>query len=330
MKKHHLSFLVVFTIVLTGSIIARTVKSDEQFITRTVAKGESVSLICLELYGYYSDELGDAFLKDNPQVKDIDVIAAGQKLKFRKPRETEEKTAEKTVQTDVLFVKKVRAVQGVVTLIEGDVSIQKVKDDSAIPLTVNTTVTPGDKIITGTDGKAELIINRESVVRLKENTRMTVEDFRDENRGSKKTRLDCGSGTIWSKVKKFKDKMCRFELSLPTAVAGVHGTVYQVSVDPEDKSEVRVYTGEVAVSDKPSEQSSENGVQEESGPSEVQGPTEVSMETWVHVVRSMSKISISKDGKAGETVSFSKNPGNEWEKWNEKRDSRIAHIFSED
>lgn len=184
-------------------------------------------------------------------------------------------------------------------------------------------------ITTGSNEKVELIINRESVIRLKENTCMTVEKFRDKG-DEEKTRLECGSGTIWTKVKKFKDKICRFELSLPTAIAGVHGTVYQVSVNPDDDSEVKVYSGEVAVSGKNEEHSQPDGLREVSGPSEVAGPTEVSMESWVHIIRSMSKISISKDGEAGETVSFSKDPENKWEKWNEQRDTRIARLFSED
>lgn len=143
MKKSHLSLLALLTILITGSLIARTFRNDEQFTTRTVAKGESVSLICLELYGYYSDELGDAFLEDNPHIEDIDIISVGQKLKFRKPRaETEAKT-EKTIQTDTLFVRKVNAVQGVVTYTEGEVAIKKVNDSAAVPLSVNTSYAGG-------------------------------------------------------------------------------------------------------------------------------------------------------------------------------------------
>ncbi|MFP4012499.1 MAG: FecR domain-containing protein [Chitinispirillaceae bacterium] len=329
MKKSHISLLALLTILITGSLIARTFRNDGQFVTHTVGKGESVSLICLELYGYYSDELGDAFHKDNPHIEDIDLISVGQELKFRKPRTEAKVKTEKTIQTEPLFVKKVNAVQGVVTYVEGEVSLKKSSESAAIPLPVNTIVTPGDKIITGKDGKAELIINRESVIRLKENTRMTVENFRGKG-NEKKTRLDCSSGTIWTKVKKIKDKICRFELSLPTAIAGVHGTVYQVSVNPDEDSEVKVYTGEVAVSGKKEGQSQTGELSEVSGPSEVAGPTEVSMESWVHIVRSMSKISISKDGEAGKPVSFSKKPEDKWEEWNEQRDSRIARLFSED
>lgn len=330
MRKFHFYLLALLTVVITGTLVARTIQSDEQFITHTVTKGESVSLICIELYGYYSDVLGKAFLGDNPKVKNINVISVGQKLKFRKPQSGKtEDTAEKTTLADVPFVKKIHAVQGVVTYVEGEVVIKKVGNGDSSPLSVNTIVSPGDQITTGKKGKVELIINRESVVRLKENTRMVIEKYRGKE-GKDKTRLNCSSGTIWTKVKKFKDRICRFELSLPTAVAGVHGTVYEISVNPVEDSEVKVYTGEVAVSGKTTEHPATEGLKEVEGPSEVEGPTEVSMESWVHIIRSMSKISINKDGKAGETVSFSKDPDDEWEKWNEERDRRIARLFSEE
>ncbi len=205
--------------------------------------------------------------------------------------------------------------------------LSPVKTSAKRNLTANTVVEPGDVIETGSDGRVELIINRESVVRMRENSRLVVSALRDNAKKKGETTVRFSLGTVWAKVRKFADKVSRFQMELPTAVAGVHGTVYQGSVARDSSAEVRVYDGEVAVKGKPQPPSEVPGaVSEVPGPQEVPGPHEVSMEEWTQIVRSMQRISIDKNGAPSQPESFKK-AADDWEKWNEERDKRIAEMF---
>jgi hypothetical protein len=337
------------TIVTSALLIAQT---TGELFTHTVKKGESVSLICIDYYGHYSRKIGQVIKTENPEIKDINLIFPGQKIKLHKPIEAtgtnamlhghptvkdsakvkdSTRTAVVAESRDSLFVKKMNIVQGVVTCVVGTVNYKAVNTGAFKPLTVNTIVNPGDVIETSKNGRVEIIINRESVVRMKENTRMNLEAFRDTLGSKNKTKLGFSNGTIWTKMKKFKDRLSRFELELPTAVAGVHGTVYETTVSPDKSSEVKVFTGEVRVSGLSSPQTQGQGpdANEVAGPQEVPGPHEVSLETWVKIITDMQKITVAKDGKPSEPETFTQNPSSDWEKWNQERDKRIAEMFME-
>lgn len=305
---------------------------DKDFFNHTVRKGESVSLICIDYYGHYSHKMGSAIKQLNPSINDINIIHVGQKLRLQNPNDKPSSpSAQKATQPE-LFQKNVKATQGVVTYVEGRATVTPKGQNAKKPLKANSIVVPGDILQTASNGRVELIINRESVVRMRENTRLNIDSFRDNAKNAKKTSLGFSFGTLWTKVKKFTDKVSRFQLELPNAVAGVHGTVYQTVVDPGNGSEVKVYDGEVAVSGNQGGSSGADhpeGVQEVAGPDEVSGPHEVSMEEWVHVVRSMQKIRIGEDGTPEKPQSFTKEANDSWERWNEQRDKRIAEIFGE-
>lgn len=309
--------------------IGYTGENDQDYILHDIKKGESISLICIDYYGHYSNEMGNALKALNPSVKNLNVIYSGDKLKLTKP--VSAASVSNKNDTPSLFEKKMNITQGVVTCIIGKVSITRKGGSLKVSLTVNSLVYPGDVIETAPDGRVEIIVNRESVMRMKENTRLTLGEFRDKQNNKGKTTCDIKDGTLWTKVKKFADKISRFELSLPTAVAGVYGTVYETSVAKDSSAEVKVYSGEVSVQNQAhAANASETGTLTEiAGPSEVQGPQEVTMETWIQIVRSMQKISIDKKGTPSQVTPFTKQSASSWEQWNEERDKRISELFVE-
>lgn len=311
---------IVFFLVF---IAATTAPDDALYITHSVKKGETVSLLCIDIYGYYSKSLASAFQKDNPAVKNINLIFVNQKLLFRKPIKPGDKT---TSVADTVYYQKVDATQGVVTYVEGNAFLKKSGSKTEDKLPANVVVQPGDVIKTGKNGRVELIINRESVVRLKENTELTIDAFRDLKKNEGKTALNFSIGSLWSKVKQFKDKISRFELEMPTAIAGVHGTIYQTTVNKDSSAEVKVFNGEVAVSGKSPEKSKPRLLTK---PVQVSGPHQVSVEEWTRIVRSMQAIKINKQGKPSDAIDIVKTPSDSWTKWNEERDQRIAEMFSE-
>jgi hypothetical protein len=322
MKQH----VMVLVAAFCGAAWCAPITSTEEFFQHEVKKGESISLICIDYYGRYTPEMAKAIMKENADVKDINVIFPGQALKLRNPSYKSETPA----QAHPLFERTVHAVQGVVTCVEGSAQVTPKAAKQKQKLTVNTIVSPGDVIWTGPDGRVELIINRETVVRMRENTRMTVEAFRDSDKNAGKTRVGFSIGSVWTKMKKFRDKISRFELEMPTAIAGVHGTVYQATIDKDSSSEVKVFTGEVAVKNNPACRAGQSGsASEVAGPQEVGGPSEVSLEEWVSIVREMQKIRIDKKGKPRQVENFKSNETDAWETWNRERDRRVAELFLE-
>ncbi len=298
-----------------------------RFLSHTVGIGETVSLICIDYFGSYTAVQSAHILSDNPSIKNIDLIYPGQELKLRNPDYSPQ-----TADSGAPAVEKtVPVTQGVVTYVEGEAVIIPKNGQAKRKLFSNTIVYPGDVIQTLAQGKVEIIINRETVVRLRERTKLTLDSFRDLGSGAGKTRVGFSIGSLWAKMKKFKDKAERFELDLPTAVAGVHGTVYEATVNKDTSAEVKVFDGEVAVCGKAGAgQSPPQGAPTEvGGPDEVAGPREVSMDQWVQIVREMQRIVIAANGRPGNVEPFQKAPDDSWERWNERRDARISEMFKE-
>ncbi len=301
-----------------------------------VRKGETISLICIDYYGKYTPDMGSALQEINSTIQDINLIYPGQKISL--PDSAVKAPAQKKTAahaTSVIFEKNVAATQGVVTYVEGTATLRAAEAEATRALTANTIVSPGDIIETGAHGRVEIIINRESVVRMRENTRLHIDRFRDLAAEEGKTSLTFPGGALWTKVKRFSDKLSRFQLELPTAIAGVHGTVYETRVAPDQSAEVKVFSGEVAVSGGRNDEAvnpgnaDANGRAETAGPAEVAGPHEVSIEEWTQIVRSMQRIRIDPTGAAAEPETFQRAPDDDWERWNEERDKRIAQMFGE-
>jgi len=288
----------------------------------SVKSGESLSLICIEYYGFYHSELGSVIQKSNPTIKNINKLYVGQPLRLPPPESLTQST---------LSLKKVAASEGIVTFVEGKVTHWKKGKKSGLPLNVNTTIGPGDVIETGDEGRAELILNQESVVRLKEKTRLRIEKLKDPAESKSKTELFFSLGTVWSKIKSLSDQIQRFELSMPNAIAGVHGTVYQTTVNTDSSADVKVFDGEVQVRNQsPASPAGSKSKEEISGPTEIAGPSEVSMEEWTEIVRSMQRIHINRQGQPGQPENFEGNQDDHWEQWNRERDNRLQSILSRD
>ena len=326
MKLNHLFAIIVVSAFLHGAVAAPKIDPALETFKHTVKKGETVSLICIDYYGYYGADLAKAILKDNPSLKDLNVVYPGQAITLHNP----DYKSEKPVLANPVFERRVQAMQGVVTYVEGDAMLIPKGGKAKQKLVPNTIVYPGDVVQTMASGRVEMIVNRETVVRLKENTRMSIDAFRDMGNSTGRTKMGFSIGSVWTKMKQFRDQLSRFELELPTAIAGVHGTVYEATVDKDSSSEVKVYTGEVAVKNNPAVKAAPaGGAAEVSGPGEVEGPREVSLDEWVTIVHDMQKIRIDKKGKPRAPEDFKKSDDDSWEKWNLERDKRIGELFEE-
>jgi hypothetical protein len=159
----------------------------------------------------------------------------------------------------------------------------------------------GDQVYTQAESFAEIRYSIGTVLRMGEKTKITLESSSEKTVKSKSA-----IGTVWINMRKLVTAGKEFEVSTPTAVAAIRGTVYTMSTAADSASDVSVYDGKVAVgpSDelkKKLEQEKKKAVKTEqpvevSGPEEIPGPYEVSLDQWRTIVAGQ-KITVRSDGK---------------------------------
>ena len=233
----------------------------------------------------------------------------------------------------LLFSEKVEE-KGVVTYVDGRVKKKTPKIEDWIPAHKNTQVNRGEKVRTYLQSRAEIKLVGLDIIRLAPETTIDIVKLYDESKDSqiKSTEINVEGGDLWASVAK-KSKKVKFKLDTPVAGAAITGTKLEVSFASDSSSEVRVYKGEVRVSNAKEDMDrlkltpkliKPHQIQ---GPHQVQGPHEVSMEKWLYIVKEMQMLKIDKYGKVKYAGSFSlsqmKNKA-DWVKWNLSRDKALG------
>jgi hypothetical protein len=121
-------------------------------------------------------------------------------------------------------------------------------------------------------------------MRLSENTVLTIQKLeKEKTTGKENTRMGISLGRVWVKVSKFFNPASRTDLKTPTVIAGVQGTIYQLSVAADQSTTIQVYEGAVNVYNpfpRPLPRPERRPRSKVNGnyPQEVKGPTAVSRE----------------------------------------------------
>ena len=159
----------------------------------------------------------------------------------------------------------------------------------------------GDQVYTQEESFAEIRYSIGTVLRMDEKTKITIDA------SSEKTiKTKSAIGSVWVNMRKLISTGKEFQVSTPTAVAAIRGTVFDMSCIPDSASYVAVFEGKVAVGPSDSlkkklEVEKKKSVKTEKpvevpGPEEIPGPYEVSLEQWRTIVAGQ-KISVRTDGK---------------------------------
>ncbi len=290
-------------------------------VFHTVCSGESISLICIDYYGRFRGSMRDVIQNLNPDVENLDELRSGTTLKIPRPREASNAESGPTK----LFVRNTTTVQGVVTYVEGEAFLFPGADRANSRLRSNTIVYPGDVIETTRRGRVELIMNREIVVRMDGNSRIRIDSFRNKKQSHETSSIQLAGGSVWTKVKEFSNSAGRFQLKLPSAVARVHGTVYDAVVKSAGETELRVYKGTVSVAGAgrtPAKTIAFANAGEKAA-------AERTNENWTKTVRSNQRLTIDELGRVSDLLSVTNVIEGGWEAWNENRDTRISQLFLE-
>ena len=219
--------------------------------------------------------------------------------------------------------------KGLLTYSDGRVRKKEIEATDWKPAMVNSSVLSGDRIRTYKRSRAELELLELDVIRMAPETIIDIVKLYEETKTQQtETQISIEKGDIWAKIKK-KDKDTKFDISAPVAMAAITGTVLRMSVDQDSSTELKVYNGEVRITNAPEKtnlQPLNIGLYEIEGPREISGPREVSMQEWVYIVKNMQRIILDKQGKITQVGNFNLNDKEEqsdWVKWNLQRDNFI-------
>lgn len=224
--------------------------------------------------------------------------------------------------------------KGVVTYVDGRVKKKKPKLENWITAHKNTEVVRGEKVRTYQRSRAEIKLAGMDIVRLAPETTIDIVKLYEESKDTqvRTTKIKIEAGDLWATVSK-KTKKIKFKLDTPIAGTAVTGTKLEVRFALDSTSEVRVYKGEVKVSNAKEDidrlKISLKLIKpyQIQGPHQVPGPHKVTMERWLYIVKEMQMLKIDKHGQVKFAGSFSikdmKNKA-DWVNWNLKRDKTLG------
>ncbi len=218
---------------------------------------------------------------------------------------------------------------GLVTFVDGTLKKKLISEDEWTIAGKDTAVVSGDKVRTMNNSRAELALRELDILRLAPKTTIDIVKLYEESKSSKdETLINVEEGDIWAMVGEVETG-ADFTVNTPVAGAAITGTVFRMSMDKDSTTLLKVYKGEVHISNSPGNPNltAEPVPYKErkriSGPKQVPGPKQVSLAQWMYIVKDMQSIRISKTGELIESGDFSNKDAEEqsdWVKWNKYLD----------
>ncbi|MEN9308279.1 MAG: hypothetical protein RL173_2211 [Fibrobacterota bacterium] len=276
----------------TSAKIKSSSESDTLFSMVKVGRDQSASWLAFRHLGAWSPDIASQVKSDNPTIKNLNRLEIGEILRLRR-------SLDQRGQTPFQQIAKATR-KAVVTYVRGSARI--VRQGNAEAVGLNDYLVPGDKIITDANSSLELIIDNQSVMRLRENTTLQLVSIQDSTASQKVgTSVSLEYGRLWSKVRKWAGPLVGFSVRMPNAIAGVHGTTFECFVNTDSSGIVTVSEGVVGV----------------------MGRSQT-LETFVP---SGKTVAIHKDGQ----VTPSEGPSGkstDWKRFNEQRDQSLEDMSS--
>ncbi len=110
-------------------------------------------------------------------------------------------------------------------------------------------VHPGDEIRTGPKSRVVVTLEKTAITGIGQSSQFVLESL-EKNTENKMVDIKVGlpKGELWSEVGRLKTKNSSFRVTTPTAVTGVRGTVFHVTVEGESlETSIAVLAGKVGV-----------------------------------------------------------------------------------
>jgi len=224
-----------------------------------------------------------------------------------------------------------KAVAGKVSFLQGGVFRGEKEDGPYKKLSDDSEIFEGDFLKTDADSRLEARLMDRSVLRLGSAARMRVEKaaFQKGDEAPKQVSLKLFAGRMWAKVTKLFGDDSSFNIVTPNAVAGVRGTAFGVDQNKDKSTSVRVFSGKVAVSNKPSYMvegtKKFDGTQKPGERKQVAGPQEISKKQYEELMaQALQQIRVASNGQMDKPQAFAVADAekDEWVAWNRGRDTK--------
>jgi hypothetical protein len=232
---------------------------------------------------------------------------------------------------------------GIVTYVQGSVKKKPPTSDEWLRAQENTEVYGGEKVRTYDESRAEMELKQLDVVRLAPNTTIDIVKLYEETKQQRdETQIDVEEGDLWALVGQVSAD-ASFQINSPVTGSAITGTKFRIGVSPDSSTQLKVYSGEVKITNAPSATGlipqplpkvaptqgqapgSMKGPTSVQGPTSVEGPKSVTLEEWVYIVKNMQQIKVDSRGQvlsAGEFTAEDPEEQSEWVKWNMAMDKR--------
>jgi len=276
----------------TSASIKPSAESDTLFSMVKVGRDQSASWLAFRHLGAWTPEIAAQVKSDNPSIRNLNRLEIGDVLRLRRCLDQRAHTPSHQISMAMR--------KAVVTYVRGNAHIVRQGKSEAISL--NAFLAAGDKIVTEQNAAVELIIDNQSVMRLRDNTTLQLvaiqESAPDQKVG---TSVFLEYGRVWSKVRKWAGPLVGFQVKMPNAIAGVHGTTFECFVNNDSSGIVSVSEGLVGVTGRNQPE-----------------------ESFVPAGKS---VTVQKDGR----LTLQNRPSNshiDWKRFNEKRDQSLEDMSS--
>jgi hypothetical protein len=332
--------LSLFIIICAGALQSSAVDEfKDEFKIVTVKRGDSISYLSFKLYKKYNTMIADSIRSCNPEIKNVNVVFVGQKIRF--PRltyieqgkylsEKEIKVEKRTpvaAPTGEAARSNVAEMEAFITYLDGDVKISRRGTSDWQPARTNQELFEGDQIRVNKNSVAELITEKNSVIRLSENSALEITKLEKDPEQEKETsRFSLSLGRLWNRVRKFLSSKSEYTVCTPTALSGVRGTVYSIDILSNNDTRFKTYSGSINVWNPSEGPIDEVGPPRKvSGPVPVPGPHPVGMKEWTSIIlKKHEALLVTKEGPLSkEAFDPIKDRDDAWVEWNVERDQDL-------
>jgi hypothetical protein len=231
--------------------------------------------------------------------------------------------------------------QGVVTYVQGSVKKKPPQSQQWLRALEKTEIYSGEKVRTFEESRAEMELRELDIIRLAPNTTIDIVKLYEETKEQRdEIQIDVEQGDLWALVDDVAAD-ASFDINSPVTGSAITGTKLRINVCPDSSTLLKVYTGEVKITNVPHRTGilpktlpkiepqrgqapgTVPGPGSVPGPTNVQGPRSVTLEEWVYIVKNMQQISVNSRGQVTAAGDFSRDDPDEqsdWVKWNQQRD----------
>ena len=130
---------------------------------------------------------------------------------------------------------------------QGDVKVYRAGGEKSFAAYKGMGLTQGDTIITGANGKVTLEVDKDKEMKIGPNTQLMISELVQSLRNNAdKSSFNLKAGQVYTKVKSQLSPGAKYEIRTPTAVMGVRGTQFFVSLS-NGVAEVITLEGQVVV-----------------------------------------------------------------------------------